>query len=452
MTKDMTRGNPIKLILLFSIPLLIGNIFQQFYNMADTVIVGRTIGVTALAAVGATGSISFLVLGFVQGLTSGFSVITAQRFGAGDEAGVRRSFATSVLLSIASTAVVTTVSVLGARPLLELMQTPADIIDQSYAYIVCIFFGIGATVFFNLLSGIIRALGDSKTPLIFLIIACIVNIVLDFVLIVNVHMGVAGAAVATVAAQLLSGVCCLVYMFRRFSILKLKKSDWKFDPAFAWEHLRVALPMAFQFSITAIGVVVVQSVLNGFGSTSVAAFTAASKIDQVATQPLLSFGVAMATFTAQNYGAGHFHRIREGVKKCVVVSIAASILGAAVVIIFGGALTRLFVGNAAAEVISLSRTYLTAVSLFYWVLGLLFIFRNTMQGMGRALVPMSAGVTELVLRVVASFTLAKALGYLGVCLASPLAWIGAAVLLCIFYVRTMRTIPNEDEPAPPTTV
>ena len=164
-------------------------------------------------------------------------------------------------------------------------------------------------------------MGDSKTPLIFLIIACIVNIVLDFVLIVNVHMGVAGAAVATVAAQLLSGVCCLVYMFRRFSILKLKKSDWKFDPAFAWEHLRVALPMAFQFSITAIGVVVVQSVLNGFGSTSVAAFTAASKIDQVATQPLLSFGVAMATFTAQNYGAGHFHRIREGVKKLSLIHI-----------------------------------------------------------------------------------------------------------------------------------
>ena len=331
MTNDMTKGSPIKLILSFMVPLLIGNIFQQFYNMADTIIVGRTISVEALAAVGATGSISFLIVGFVQGVTSGFAVITAQRFGAGSENGVRRSVATSIILGIAVTIVMTAISVLVARPLLEIMKTPSDIIDDSYNYIIVIFEGIAAAVFFNLFSSILRSLGDSKTPLVFLIIASIINIILDFVFILTFKMGVAGAGWATVIAQFISGILCFVYSLKKFPILRLTKHDWKFSWKFAWQHLEVGLPMAFQFSITAIGTMVIQSALNSLGSTAVAAFTAGSKIDQFATQPLASLGVAVATYTAQNYGARELERIKKGVTGAAIIATVCGIVGGFVV-------------------------------------------------------------------------------------------------------------------------
>ena len=278
MRNDLTAGKPGKLILQFTLPLLVGNLFQQFYSMADTIIVGRTIDVYALAAVGATGAISFLILGFVQGVTSGFSVITAQCVGANDERGIRRSVATSILLSVGVTVLFTFLSIYTARPLLELMQTPADIIDDAYRYIIVIYYGIVTSVFFNLFSSILRALGDSKTPLIFLIIACIINIVLDFACILLFHMGVAGAAWATIIAQAVSALLCLLYSLKRFPVLRLHKEDWAFSWRFAWQHLRVGLPMAFQFSVTAIGVMIMQAALNSFGSETVAAFTAASKL------------------------------------------------------------------------------------------------------------------------------------------------------------------------------
>ena len=295
MTHDMTTGSPMRLIVMFTIPLLIGNVFQQLYSMADTVIVGRTIGVQALAAVGATGPLCFLVLGFFFGFSSGVTVVTAQRFGAKDARGVRRSIAMATTLCTAISAAATIGSVILTGPLLRLMNTPEDIFDGSYAYLVVIFIGIGATVFYNLISGIIRALGDSRTPLIFLIIASILNIALDFIFILWFGMGVAGAAWATVISQLASGVWCLQFARRKYSQFQLKRQDWRFDWNFAWEHLRIALPMAFQFSITAVGVIVMQTVLNTFGSTAVAAFTAAAKIDQLAVQPGFSIGIAIAT-------------------------------------------------------------------------------------------------------------------------------------------------------------
>lgn len=298
MRTDLTDGKPGKLILFFTIPLLIGNLFQQFYSMADTIIVGRTINVYALAAVGATGAISFLILGFVQGITSGFSVITAQRVGADDEEGIRRSVATSLILSVGATIVFTILSVFTARPLLELMRTPSDIIDDAYRYIIVIYYGIVAAVFFNLFSSILRALGDSKTPLLFLIVACAINIVLDFVCILTFHMGVAGAGWATIIAQAVSAVLCLFYSLKKFPVLRLKKEDFAFSWRFAWEHLRIGIPMAFQFSIIAIGVMIMQAALNDFGSQTVAAFTAASKIENIVTQPLNSLGVTASVFAA----------------------------------------------------------------------------------------------------------------------------------------------------------
>ena len=399
MTHDMTTGSPMRLIVMFTIPLLIGNVFQQLYSMADTVIVGRTIGVQALAAVGATGPLCFLVLGFFFGFSSGVTVVTAQRFGAKDARGVRRSIAMATTLCTAISAAATIGSVILTGPLLRLMNTPEDIFDGSYAYLVVIFIGIGATVFYNLISGIIRALGDSRTPLIFLIIASILNIVLDFIFILWFGMGVAGAAWATVISQLASGVWCLQFARRKYSQFQLKRQDWRFDWNFAWEHLRIALPMAFQFSITAVGVIVMQ-----------------------------------------NYGAGLYRRIREGVNKCSLLSTVFAILMGAAVIVFCPQFTRLFVGDGHPEVIPLVRTYMLTNGSCYVILGLLFVYRNALQGIGRAFVPMMAGASELVVRTVAAPVLGGAIGYVGVCLSNPLAWVGATIPLAIAYFWVIKRL------------
>lgn len=438
MTNDMTHGTPWKLLLSFSVPLLIGNLFQQFYNMADTIIVGRTLGVQSLAAVGATGCISFLIIGFVIGLTSGFAVITAQKFGAKDEKGVRRSFATSIILSIAISIIITAISMLSANGMLTLMNTPSDIIKESYSYIIVIYAGCAAQVFFNLFSSVLRSLGDSKTPLIFLIIACVINIILDFVFILCFNMGVAGAGLATVLAQLLSAVMCLVYSIKHFSILRLKRSDWAFSWRFAWAHLRVGLPMAFQFSVTAIGTMVLQAALNSLGSTAVAAYTAASKIDQLATQPVCSFGVAMATFAAQNYGADRPDRIKRGTLSCSIISVIAGIAGCVFVLVFRPLLVELFVGSGQDEVQGMVATYLWINATSYFILGLLFVYRNVLQGIGSATVPFLAGVFELIARSVIAFTLLKALDFVSICIAGPAAWLSATVPLMIAYVYQMR--------------
>lgn len=440
MANDMTKGNPIKLIISFMLPLLLGNLFQQLYSMADTIIVGRTLGVQALAAVGATGSVSFLMIGFVQGITSGFAVITAQCFGAGNTTGVRRSAATSILLSICTAVVMTTVSVLAARPLLKLMQTPSDIIDMSYSYIIVIFGGISAAVFFNLFSAIVRSLGDSRTPLIFLILASILNVVLDFVFILNFHMGVAGAGYATVIAQLFSGVLCFFYSMKKYQILRLRREDWRFDKYFWLNHLGMGLPMAFQFSITAIGSMIIQSALNSLGSTSVAAFTAGSKIDQFATLPLVSLGVAIATYSAQNYGAGQIDRVRTGVTRAALLSAAWSIIGGAAVILFARPLTELFVGAESAEVIRLSRQYLMINGSCYIFLGLLFVYRNALQGISRSILALIAGVCELIMRALVAFLLVGALGFTAVCIASPTAWFGAMIWLMTSYFAVIHKI------------
>ncbi len=429
MTSDMTVGSPVRLLIKFTIPLLIGNLFQQFYNMADAVIVGRTIGPQALAAVGSTGAIAFMVFGFFFGMTSGFAVITGQRFGAKDHAGVRRSVTTSILLCVFFSISITLLSVATTTPLLQYMDTPEDIFADARSYILLLYWGISATVFYNMISGIIRALGDSRTPLIFLIIASILNIMLDYLFILVFRMGVAGAATATVLAQLVSGLLCLRYVKRHFPILHLRRHDWKFSFSFAWEHLRVAMPMAFQFSITAIGVIAMQRVLNSFGSNTIAAFTAASKIEQLTAQPMFSLGIAMATYAAQNYGAGLIDRIRNGVRGCTILSISVSLAGALMVITCGRLLVRFFLGTDLPEIEKQAQLYLNVTAAFYIVLGQIFVYRNVLQGIGRSFMPMMAGVTELVLRVVCSAFFGIWFGYIGVCFISPAAWVGATLLL-----------------------
>ena len=438
---DMTQGNPIKLILLFSIPLLIGNLFQQIYSVVDTIIVGQTISADALAAVGSTGALMFLVLGFVMGLTGGFSVITAQRFGAGDMEAVRSSIATSAILSVIIGAIITIISMLGAKLLLQTMNTPTDIIEDAYAYLIVIFGGILATTFYNLSANILRAIGDSRTPLVFLIISCIINIILDIVFILYFQTGVAGAAYATVIAQLCSGIMCLIYTMKKYSFLHLKKEDWKaVTVPLALDHLKIGLPMAFQFSITAIGVVVVQSALNGLGTVTVTAYTVASRLGELMMQPLSSLGLTMATFTAQNFGAKKMERIREGVRKCTILTLILSIVGGLVLIFFGDVFVQLFIKDVTIEVIELAQLYLNIIAGFLFVLGLLFIYRNTLQGLGNAFVPMLSGISELVMRVGVVLAVVGTFGYVGVCFAEPIAWIGGALPLAIKYFIEIRKL------------
>ena len=443
MTNDMTKGNPVKLILFFSIPLLIGNIFQQFYSMVDTIIVGRFIGVEALAAVGSTGAMVFLVNGFVMGLASGFAILVAQRFGAKDEIGMKKAVASAITLSVISVIIITLISVFTARPMLNLMNTPSDIMEDASKYIIIIYAGTIATFIYNLISSILRSLGDSKTPLYFLIVSSILNIVLDIIFIVNFSMGVAGAAYATVISQGVSGILCLIYTYKKHTILKLKKSHFIVTKDYYITHLKIGIPMALQFSVTAIGIMIVQAALNIFGSTVIAAYTAASKALQLVMQPAITFGVTMATYCGQNLGAKNYKRIKEGVKKCTKISIITSIIAGAILILFGKYFVMLFITNPDASIIGYATQCLNIAAIFFIPLGLIFIYRNALQGIGDSFVPMMAGVYELTARSLVAFILPKYIGYLGICLADPVAWIAAAAPLAYTYFKRIKELLNE---------
>lgn len=443
--RDLTTGRPIKLIFLFTIPLLVGNIFQQFYNMVDMVIVGQTLGKNDLAAVGATGSVSFLIIGFAQGLTSGLAIRTAQHFGAQDYRGVKKSFAVSIIISAVITVILTALSLIFLKPLLTIMQTPAEIMDSSQAFISVILGGIFAAMAYNLLSNMLRALGDSTTPLVFLILAVLVNVVLDLLFIIKFHMGVAGAGYATVIAQVVASLCCVVYIKKRIPNLQLRKSDFKLTKQDFMEHIRVGLPMGFQSSIIAIGAVILQSALNSLGTNEVAAQAACSRIDQFATQPMMSFGVTMATFTGQNFGAKKYDRIIKGVKQCLTLSITFSLIAGATVIFFGHNLVGLFVKQSETRVFELAQTYFNINGSLYWILAILFIVRYTLQGLGQSMVPTIAGIMELVMRSFAAIILTVSFGYPGAAAASPLAWMGSVAVLLYSYIKAVKKLHRLEE-------
>lgn len=444
MAKSLTTGHPAKIILLFTVPLLIGNVFQQLYGFADAFVVGRLIGIDALAAVGSTGGLSFLLLGFAWGMTAGLAIPTAQAFGAKDHAGVRRSVASGAIVTGVFAVLLTAIAVPVARPLLELMRTPPEILDDATLFIVVTFWGIGATMFFNFLSSTIRALGDSRTPLIFLAISCVLNVALVFLFIGSFGMGVDGAALATITSQLVSVLLCLWLIGKKMPILHLRRADWRVTKADVAVQLRLGLPMGFQSSIIAIGTLVLQYALNGLGAESIAAYTAAQKVDALAVAPMASFGLAIATFTAQNYGARAHARIRQGVRTTCTMSIIFSVVIAGVNIVFGPAMVRLFVGDNEAHVVELAHTYLILNGIFYVTLGLLFALRGTLQGLGKTFIPTLAGVMELVTRVAAALLLAKYFGFVGVALAGPLAWIGALIPLAISWAKQRRWLLAEE--------
>ena len=442
MINDLTKGAPLKLMLLFSIPLLIGNIFQQFYNVADIIIVGRTLGMNALAAVGAVSPLFFLIMFIIVGLTNGFSVITGQRFGAKDYDGVRRSVTMSTILSFAFTLIFTLVCAIFMHQILFLMNVPADIYKDAYYYIQIVVLGLFVANYYNLLASIIRALGDSMTPLYCLIIASILNIILALVFILKFHLGVPGSALALILSQGFSGLLCVWYVKRHFPILHLKKQDWIFDwkkdKDFALEQLKVGAAMAVQFAILGLSILIIQSVCNSFGANVIAAFTAALRIEQIATLPMISFGVALASFVAQNFGARCFSRIRYGVKRASLINVGLSIFMAFIMHFFGGDLVRIFIGSGNEAVVKIAHDYLFISSLFYFFLAQIFIYRNALQGLGRAVIPMLASVGELLMRSFAAVFLAVKIGYFGVFYAGPIAWVAASLVLAIGYYSSIK--------------
>lgn len=438
MTKDMTQGNPFKLILAFSIPLLLGNIFQQFYNMVDSIIVGQFVGEGALAAVGAAGSLVFLVIGFCMGIASGFGVLISQSFGAGDMKRLKRYVSVSLISSVALTVVLTAVMMFTTKPLLTLMRTPDNIMDDAASYLLIIYGGLGATLFYNVLSCFLRGVGDSKTPLYFLVISSLLNVVLDLYFVVVLHAGVAGAAYATVISQGVAAVLCFIYMFRKFPMLRIKRDEWYFDFDIALQLFRVGIPMALQFSITALGVMVLQSAINDFGSTVVASYTAAMKVENLSTQVMITLGTTMATYCGQNLGAGRFDRVRDGVNKAYVILIASTGLAIIISAVLGSGIVTWFIPNPSEEVLGYATRYLNMASYFYIVLAVLFLFRNVLQGLGNSLVPMLCGAAEMIVRTYVAFALTDKMGYLAICLASPLAWIAAGVPLFVCYYIQMR--------------
>lgn len=445
MIKDMTKGDPLKLIVLFSVPLLIGNIFQQFYNIADIVIVGRTLGMEALAAVGAVSPLFFLIMFAVVGMNNGFAVITGQKFGAKDYDGVKRSVTVSTILSTAFTAIFTILFTVFMKQILFLMNVPPEIMHDAYWYIQICVYGLITVNFYNLMASIVRALGDSKTPLYFLILASIMNIFLALMFILKLGWGVPGSAVAVVLSQGFSALLCIFYIKLKFPILAMKKEDWQFnffknkeDRLFAKEHLDVGIPGAVQFSVLGIGVLIIQSVCNSFGANVIAAFTAALRIEQIATLPMISFGIALAAYVAQNFGAGNISRIQQGVKRGSVINLCLSLFMAFIMHYYGSQIVQLFIGNTSLEVIKIAHHYLWISTIFYFFLGQIFIYRNALQGMGKPLIPLTSSFAELMVRSYAAVYLAVKYSYYGIFYAGPIAWVTASIIVAAGYYINLK--------------
>ena len=445
MEMDMTRGNPMPLILKFTIPLVIGNIFQQLYNMADTIIVGRYVGAGALAAVGSTGTIMFLITGFSQGITAGFTVLTAQRYGAKDSEGVKKSVANGILLAVLVTLFLTALGVLTMEPLLRLMNTPEDIFQDAYDYIIVICAGIGANVFYNLLSACLRSVGNSQAPLYFLVLSACLNVVLDLVFIICFHMGVAGAAWATNLSQAVSAALCLIYMFVKVPVLRPERKHWRIHKRDSRIQMAIGIPMAFQFAITASGTMIMQSAINLFGSEAVAAYTAARKLQNLGTQEMVGMGQTMATYGGQNYGKGDLGRIRQGVRAALkaefIYSIAAGVL---VCLLLEPCLGLFFSGDVDIHaMMPWAKTYIYMCAVFFIPLSTIFIFRNIMQGCGYGFLPMMGGVSELVARLLTAAAAIKLLSYPLACFCDPAAWVAAGLFTGISYLFVMRDLEKK---------
>lgn len=435
MIKDMTTGNPLKRILVFTIPVLIGNIFQQLYNMVDAIIVGQFLGADALGAVGAVGSLMFLVLGFANGLAQGFGVAVSHAFGARDEKLLKHYVALSLILTVIISVILTVPTLFYCRELLQWLNTPSNIIDMGEEYLSIIFAGIICTMAYNVSAGILRGIGDSKTPLYFLIFSSVLNVFLDLFSIVILKMGTGGAAYATVISQGVSALLCFVYMFGKFEILRTKREDYYFDLVSMKKMLSIGIPMALNYSITALGLTVMQAAVNVFGSSVVAAYTAASKIFNLIMQIPSSLGVTMSTYCGQNLGAEKYDRIFQGVRYGFFLSFAVAAISFVCCVGGGSLFIGLFVNNPSEEILYYAMHYLQIVSVFFTFLSWIFVYRCSLQGLDQGLIPMLSGLLEFVVRYIVIRKYSGIYGYTAVCLADPATWIITAVLLMAAYYR-----------------
>ena len=446
MVRDMTSGSPMKLIVGFAVPIFLGNLFQQLYSVVDAMVLGRAAGADALAAAGSTQALSFLVLGFITGLTHGYAILIAQRFGAGDYAGVRRTAANAGYLAAVSSLIITAASLLGARALLEVMHTPEDIFRDALLYIQVIFIGTAASVAYNMFSGILRALGDSVSPLVILVVSSIVNVGLDVLFVVVFQWGVAGAAWATVLAQALSSAMCFAVL-RRLELMRFQREDWRGDRDVIRALLRLGVPVGIMNSITAMGIMLLQSVVNGLGSVTVAAYTAGSKLMNLALQPGDILGIAVGTYVGQNLGAGRLDRIRAGVRQSVLLSLVINIVMGLVLALFGRELTAVFVSGTEEAVIEAAYHYFVITGAGVWIVGLLFLYRFALQSLGDTFIPMVSGGVELGMRVGAVLVLDRCfdMGFYAVCWAEVAAWLGAGVLLAVGYYARMARLSRQEQ-------
>lgn len=438
MTNDMTKGSPIKLIIQFMIPMCLGNIFQQFYNIADSIIAGQFLGVDALAAIGSTGSLIFLVTGWLNGLTSGFSVWVSQWFGARKTDRMRHFIAMSIYICVAFVVVMTVGLLAANEPILRLMNAPENLLDDISSYMAIIYAGLVVTCAYNALAAVLRALGDSKSPLYFLIVSAVINVVLDIAFIVIFHMGVEGCAYATVIAQGISALLCLVYIIKKFPVLRLKKEDFRFSVNTVKKLLGLGIPMGLQFSITAIGTIIVQGAINVYGAVYMAGFSAAGKIQNIICTVFVAFGATIATYVGQNRGAGKMDRVKQGVRLTQMMILVCSVVLMAVIHFFGKYMIFLFIDPAETEVLHAAEIYFNIVSWAYPFLGSIFLYRNALQGMGYGFVPMMGGVFELVARAAIVFVAAANAGFAQVCMSDPAAWIAALIPLIPYYIWVMR--------------
>ncbi len=437
-TKTLTEGTPWKQILLFSIPIFWGNIFQLLYSLVDTKIVGSTLGTEALAAVGSVSTLHTLMTGFLNGLTLGFSLITAMCFGADNMKRLKKSFAMTMELGVMTTTVLVVALMLVLQPLLHLLNVPEEQFAMSYAYISVLIVGLFATVLYNLCANTLRAIGDSLTPLLFLILATVSNIGLDYLFILAFHMGVQGAAYATVLAQLISVVLCFIRIFRKFPVLHLQKSDFRPEKELIVEMYKSGLSMGLMSCLVSIGTIMLQSAINTFGTTMIVAHTAARKVFEIMSLPMSVLGSAMATYCGQNYGAKRFDRIRQGIRASLLI---AAIWSVAVFIIchtVEGALIRFVASTTDAEVIYWGSMYLKVDMSFIVVCGVIVILRNSMQGFGDRVIPVFSSCIELAGKIIFAFVFAPMFAYWGIIWAEPVVWIAMVIPLIVKVVHTLK--------------
>lgn len=450
-TGNMTSGNPLRIILLFSLPILMGCIFQQLYNVVDTAVVGHNLGDHALAAIGATSSLYILIINFANGFMNGFSVIIAKYFGAGNEEKVRSAVSLSVILAAVISITLTAVSLIGVNPLLRLLGTPDDIFAESSAYLKIIISFLCITVFYNMLAGMLRALGNSLVPLLALIASTCINIVLDIVFIRYFHLGIAGAAYATVIAQAVSALICLVYIYIRCPLLRFSPKHLRFDRLLLGELLSTGISMALMLAVVDIGSVILQGGINSFGSATITAHTAGRRIDYMLMMPLSSIGAAAATFVSQNYGAGRFDRVTNGVKISVMITYVWNTAVVILCALFGRAAITMLTGTSDKEIIATAFKYLIINVPFFFILSILLILRSCLQSIGRKTVPIIASIIEMLSKLFAVRFLAPALGYLGICISEPIIWFMCAIIVLIDFccaIRKLKTsLPLSAEPA-----